>query len=104
VALTTVVEADARDPEQLLSHLRFGEIIDLDRPVAILLFSVLTDLPDGASAMRITTEVELFFGELELVEPGVVYVPRWRPDKAMPCRPDSVWVAGGIGRKERSRP
>ena len=153
--LTTVVEADARDPEQLLAHLRFGGTIDVDRPVAILLFSVLTDLPDDASAMRITAdlrkaiapgsymaishavsdlcpettarlaalyqnrgsitgprrgnlrtkaEVELFFGELELVEPGVVYVPRWRPDGAVPYQPDSVWVVGGIGRKERSRP
>jgi hypothetical protein len=153
--LTAVVEADARDTERLLSRLRSGETIDLDQPVAILLFSVLAEIPDDASAMRITAdlrqaiapgsymaishavsdlcpettarlatlyqgcgsiigprrgnlrtkaEAELFFGELELVEPGVVYVPRWRPDGAKPYRPDSVWVVGGIGHKQRSRP
>ncbi|MFC7642061.1 SAM-dependent methyltransferase [Streptosporangium lutulentum] len=49
--------------------------------------------------LRTRAEVELLFGELELVEPGVVYVPRWRPGGAVPHRPDSVWVVGGIGRK-----
>ncbi|WP_245878605.1 SAM-dependent methyltransferase [Streptosporangium subroseum] len=149
--LATVVEADARDPEDILSQLRFGGVIDLDRPVAILLFSVLTDLPDDDVAMRITSglqeaiapgsymavshavsdlcpektarlaalyqdrgsitgprranlrtraEVERLFGEMKLVEPGVVYVPRWRPDAPVLRSPDSVWVVGGVGRKE----
>ncbi|WP_433236805.1 SAM-dependent methyltransferase [Streptosporangium sp. CA-135522] len=149
--LTTVVEADARDPEGLLSRLRRTGMIDLDQPVAILLFSMLQDVTDDVLATQITTElhkaiapgsymavshavsdlrpettakltalyqdggsvtgprrenlrtraeVGRFFDGLTLVEPGVVYVPQWRPDGAVLHRPDSVWVVGGVGRKE----
>ncbi|WP_184546759.1 SAM-dependent methyltransferase [Streptosporangium becharense] len=149
-SVVTVVEADARDPERLLTHPRLTATIDLGRPVAFLLFSVLTDVTDDVQAMQITTglqkamapggylalshavrdlcpdrtarlaalyqrqgsvtgpyranlrsraEVEVFFDGLELVEPGVVHLPRWRPDGPGPHHPDAVWVVGGIGRK-----
>lgn len=53
-------------------------------------------------------EVEAFFGEFELVEPGLVYLPRWRLDER--SSPTSVHLAdaperlcsfGGVGRKAR---
>ncbi|MEU0480927.1 SAM-dependent methyltransferase [Streptosporangium sp. NPDC006013] len=147
----TVIEADARDPEGLLAHPGLTGVIDLDRPVAILLFSFLADFPDDAEALRVTAtlrnamapgsylaishavsdlcpertakladlfqdrgsitgprranlrtraEVEPFLDGLKPVEPGLVYIPRWRPEGAVPHRPDSVWVVGGVGRKE----
>jgi len=149
--LTTVVEADARDPERLLSDPRLTGMIDLDRPVAVLLFSLLQDVTDDVLAMQIVTELQKaiapgsyvalshavsdlrpettaklaalyqdrgsvtgprrdnlrtkadvgrFFDGLTLVEPGLVYVPRWRPDGIVLHPPDSVWVVGGVGRKE----
>ncbi|GAA3092883.1 SAM-dependent methyltransferase [Streptosporangium carneum] len=148
--LTVVIEADVREPELLLSHPRLTEMIDLDEPVAILLFGVLQDIPDDALVLQISdhlrkaispgsymaisqpvsdlrpeataklaafyqdegaisgprreglrtkTEVERCFEGLDLVDPGVVYIPQWRPDGVVLHRPDSIWVVGGIGRK-----
>ncbi|GGS83658.1 hypothetical protein GCM10010156_47860 [Planobispora rosea] len=149
---TVVIEADARDPAALLTHPGLTSVIDLDRPVAILLFAVLHCVPDDDLATHIVThlrkaiapgsylalshpvsdlcpektaklaavyqaqgtitggrrgnlrtkaEVERFFDGLDLVEPGVVYTPLWRPGEETPHRPDATWVVGGVGRKPR---
>jgi hypothetical protein len=47
-------------------------------------------------AARSHAEVTRFFGELELVEPGLVQVPQWRP--AIEAK-RSVAMWGGVGRK-----
>ncbi|GAA4195831.1 SAM-dependent methyltransferase [Streptosporangium oxazolinicum] len=147
----TVIEADLRDPERLLAHPGLTDMIDLDEPVAVLLFSMLTDIPDDVEALQSTAalqkalvpgsylalshavsdlypertarlaalfqdsgsitgprranlrtkaEVELFLDGLRPVEPGVVYIPDWRPEGEAPHRPDSIWVVGGVARKE----
>jgi SAM-dependent methyltransferase len=50
--------------------------------------------------LRSQAEVETYFDGLDLVEPGVVYVPQWRPDPDDPGVGDTpVWSVGGIGRK-----
>ncbi|WP_407565851.1 SAM-dependent methyltransferase [Streptomyces sp. 184] len=44
-------------------------------------------------------QVEAFFDGFDVVEPGVVQLPRWHPDG--PVRPrllDDVWLYGGVGR------
>jgi S-adenosyl methyltransferase len=47
---------------------------------------------------RSHAEVTRFFDDLELVEPGVVSVPRWRPDSELEARARSgMW--GGVGRR-----
>ena len=47
---------------------------------------------------RSRAEVASFFGGLELVEPGLVRVPEWRPDSdADAANPATVW--GGVARK-----
>lgn len=50
---------------------------------------------------RSREEVESFFDGTELVEPGVVTLPYWRPDTEVPepLRPEQLIVLGGIGRK-----
>jgi O-methyltransferase involved in polyketide biosynthesis len=49
--------------------------------------------------LRTPPEIASFFDGLELVEPGVVSCPRWRPD-ATPDGPSAdVDVYGGVGRK-----
>ncbi|MGE5290105.1 MAG: SAM-dependent methyltransferase [Micromonosporaceae bacterium] len=54
-------------------------------------------------ALRTLAEIGEFFAGWELVEPGVVYLPLWRPDG--PVRPESMLTeheqlhAGGLGRK-----
>lgn len=41
-----VVQADARDPRQILEEPEARQVLDLDRPVAVLLVGVLSYLPD----------------------------------------------------------
>ena len=46
-------------------------------------------------------EILRFFAGLELIEPGLLQVPHWRPDE--PESPDAskLWVLGGVGRITR---
>ena len=50
--------------------------------------------------LRSRKQIAGFFDGLELVEPGLVSVPRWRPDSAaggdLPAEVDAF---GGVGRK-----
>ncbi|MBO0868492.1 MAG: SAM-dependent methyltransferase [Micromonosporaceae bacterium] len=52
------------------------------------------------TTMRSSAEVIPFFAGLEMVEPGLVYLPRWRPDAADLDRGlPEVSAVGGVGRK-----
>ncbi|MER7519497.1 SAM-dependent methyltransferase [Streptomyces sp. NPDC126499] len=124
-----VVAADLRKPREILHSPEVGELLDLDRPVALLLVAVLHFLEDADEpyeavaelldalapgsllvlthasyegipvpperaggavgvyrdirnplVMRSREEVTRFFDGTELVAPGVVPMPRWRPD------------------------
>ncbi len=50
-------------------------------------------------AVRDSQEIARFFDRLELVEPGVVSVPLWRPDPCQIGVPTEVNTFGGVGRK-----
>jgi len=45
-ANTTVIQADAREPERILTHPELRALLDLDQPVAVLLVAMLHLLPD----------------------------------------------------------
>jgi O-methyltransferase involved in polyketide biosynthesis len=50
--------------------------------------------------LRARADIEPYFGGLEVVEPGVVHLPEWRPDRTETVvDPQSVWVIGGVGQK-----
>ncbi|GAA2588624.1 SAM-dependent methyltransferase [Actinomadura fulvescens] len=46
---------------------------------------------------RSTERFKGFFDGLDLVEPGLVLAPEWRPDR--PYDPPSGWLLAGVGRK-----
>ena len=51
--------------------------------------------------LRTRTRITAFFEGWDLVEPGLVQVPLWRPD-GRPRRQkdlDRIWVYGGVARK-----
>jgi S-adenosyl methyltransferase len=48
---------------------------------------------------RSYAQVQRFFDGLELVEPGLVQIPLWRPDGPLPEDLDRVNGYGGVGRK-----
>jgi hypothetical protein len=56
---------------------------------------------DGVTLMpRWRADILRFFGELELVEPGLVQVAQWRPDGEVTDQErERVWVYGGVARK-----
>jgi SAM-dependent methyltransferase len=144
-----VVAADLRKPQEILRSPEVERLIDLNRPVALLLVAILhfvedEDDPYGAVAelgealapgsllvlthasyegvplpperaggavnvyqdirnpliMRSREEIARFFEGYDMVEPGLVAMPRWRPDTA-PEDEDPYAFSGfaGVGRK-----
>ena len=51
--------------------------------------------------MRSRAEILRFFDGFDLVEPGLVYIPQWRPDSPadVPADPGKFWVLVGVARK-----
>ncbi len=144
-----VLSADLRKPVQILDSPEVSSLIDLDRPVALLLVAVLhfledTDEPQAAVAelrdalapgsllilthasydgvpvpeeqavgavdvyrdirnplvMRSREEIARFFEGYEMVEPGLVSMPLWRPDT--PAEQEDPYAFSGfagVGRK-----
>jgi len=51
------------------------------------------------STLRTRDEIHRFFAGMELIDPGLVQVPSWRPDEPEPANGSRVWILGGVGRK-----
>ena len=104
---------DADDPWRLVGRLR-----DLAAPGSYLVISHATteDTPAGRAAMvesaynrtvaivntfRARARIGQFFDGFSLVQPGIVYLPDWRPDAAERAVGDRArrWFLAGAGRK-----
>jgi hypothetical protein len=146
-----VVSADFRSPQDILYSAEVDRLLDLGRPVALLLVALLHFVEDKddpwktvreisdslapgsllvvshssadegpmrnvgpevrdvyrqTSSPLITrsrSEIKQFFDGFDLVEPGVVPLPRWRPED-MPETADPLLLSGyaGVGRKAGS--
>ncbi|GGL19117.1 hypothetical protein Sme01_36230 [Sphaerisporangium melleum] len=57
------------------------------------------DRASSPVVLRSLVEIAGFLNGLEWVEPGVVYLPLWRPDRPMPTDRLRVPAYGGVGRK-----
>jgi len=143
-----IVSADFRSPQDILESPEAENLLDLDKPLVLMLVALLHFIedrdeprksiaelarhlapgsllvlshgsPDGgpvrdrgaalqevystASApliIRSKDEIAQFFEEFEMVEPGLVALPRWRPDSPTEHE-DPVVYSGfaGVGRK-----
>jgi hypothetical protein len=148
-ANAAAIRADAREPEAILGHPEVRRLLDLGRPVGLLLVALLHFLPDDAEAERavralrdavapgsylvlshatsddmppdvreqMTTlysqasnpavarsraRIARFFAGFEIVEPGLVAAPLWRPvgeDDTFRDRPERAVSTAGVGRK-----
>lgn len=54
-------------------------------------------------SMRSRAEIARFFDGLNLVDPGVVFLSRWRPTGEHPIRGGTRWGYCGVGEKSRLR-
>ncbi|MFI6512061.1 SAM-dependent methyltransferase [Streptosporangium sp. NPDC050855] len=148
--MTTVIEADIRDPDRILADPQVNEVIDFDRPVALIMAGVLhfiTDddgpaglierykaaVPPGSHLLlshitldfapqvdsdeftkpydkgtapmvpRTHAEIEGFFRNWTMVDPGLVEVVEWRPaeDEYREAIPGGghAWAYGGLAVK-----
>jgi SAM-dependent methyltransferase len=142
----TVIQEDLRHPAAILGHPKTRALLDFNRPVGLLLVSVLHAIPDQddpaglvarlgdalgpgsyvaishgtadsrpaeANAatrmshqtttpvtMRSRAQVEGFFAGLDMVEPGLVWAPQWRPDYPDEVEePQRSSFYAGVGRK-----
>ncbi len=145
----TAIQEDARQPEAILAHPEVRRLLDLDRPLGVLLVALLHFVPDDDEAeqavrtlreaaapgsylalshgtdegmppdirpqltrrytgtanparSRSRAAIARFFADWELVAPGLVYTPQWRPDDPDdPFRDDPARSLGfaGVGRK-----
>jgi S-adenosyl methyltransferase len=143
-----VIEADVREPETIFSNKNLLGLLDLNRPVAVLLVAMLHLIPDDHDAVRIVshirdtiapgsylalthttsqhrpevaaaltaefakrhvttpliprdaTQIKRFFEGFELVAPGLVSPPQWRPDgsASVDAETDTEWMYAAVGR------
>jgi hypothetical protein len=51
--------------------------------------------------MRPRADILRFFDGFDLVDPGLVFIPQWRPDSPadVPAQPGKFWALVGVGRK-----
>jgi SAM-dependent methyltransferase len=104
--------ADAEDPWRIVATLR-----DALAPGSYLVLCHGTDegkpavmeamdkvykgsVPSKGGA-RSRADILRFFDGFELVDPGLVYIPLWRPDSPVdvPAEPGKFWVLAGVARK-----
>jgi hypothetical protein len=83
-------DADMHEPDKILEAA--VRTLDLGKPVAVIFMGVLGHIVDYDQARSIVRRL------LELVEPGVVSVPTWRPDPADGPAAE-LDAFGGVGRR-----
>ena len=96
------VVARLRDALAPGSYLVIGHMTNESRPA-------LADAVETVYNRSVTTEVHVrsraeilrFFDGFDLVDPGLVYIPLWRPDSPddVPSDPSKFWGLVGVGRK-----
>jgi SAM-dependent methyltransferase len=107
--------ADADNPEQLVATLR-----DALAPGSYLVVShgCSDARPEAASALetvykskvaaqgraRTSAEIARFFDGFSIVDPGLVWLPQWRPDRPedVPDDPEKYWFLAGVGQLARA--
>jgi len=145
---TAVIQADIREPSQILSDPAVARLIDPGQPVGLVLVAILHFVLDAddpgslvarlrdvvppgsylaishatsqdnprlaAAAERIYNyrgadgqartgdEITRFFGDWDMIEPGLVYAPLWRPGQDVPANPEKFWFLAGAARKPAS--
>jgi hypothetical protein len=144
----TVVDADLREPEEILGHQAVRQLLDFTQPTGLLLVAVLHFISDADDPWQIVAtlrdalaagsylvvchatnesrpavaqaaetvynrsvptqvhtrsraQILRFFDGLDLVDPGLVYIPLWRPDSPgdVPGDPGKFWGLVGVARK-----
>jgi len=99
---------DRENPDRILAAFRdalpAGSYLALShatadfRPVAAQHAAAVYDQATSPVTLRTRAQIAAFFDGWDLVEPGLVQVPLWRPDGKPPRQKelDRIWVYGGV--------
>jgi SAM-dependent methyltransferase len=81
------------------SYLQLTHFCTAGPPAAVLERVLMRSI--GSGRMRTRAEIAGFFDGLELVDPGVVFLPEWRPDRPVsyPLEVGGQLILGGMARK-----
>jgi SAM-dependent methyltransferase len=103
---------DAEDPWQIVANFRdalapgsylvLGTPTNESRPaVAQATEKVYNRTVSTRAYVRSRADILRFFDGFDLVDPGLVYIPQWRPDSPedIPEDPSKIWILVGVGRK-----
>ena len=106
--------ADAEDPERLVATLRdalpSGSYLVVShacsdpRPAHMSqLENVYRNKVAARGRSRTSAEIARFFEGFTLVDPGLVWLPQWKPDQPqdVPDDPEKYWFLAGVGRLSR---
>jgi SAM-dependent methyltransferase len=104
--------ADAEDPWRIVATLRDAlapgsyfvlcHATDEGRPTVLqAVDKVYKSSVPMRGGLRSRADILRFFDGFELVDPGLVYMPLWRPDSPadVPSDPSKFWCLAGVGRK-----
>jgi SAM-dependent methyltransferase len=100
--LATLRDALAPGSYLVISH----TCRDADPVLAQQHEKVYTSRVDTTFRMRTQEQIARLFDGFSLAEPGLVWVPEWRPQSPadVPLSPEKYWLLGGTGRLEASVP
>lgn len=93
--------ATLRDAMPSGSHLFVTEWVDTGEPVQAEMNRIVHERL-GEGVIRTPEQIRAHFAGFELVDPGLVYLPLWRPDSPVredELEPHQLLMYGGIGRK-----
>jgi S-adenosyl methyltransferase len=110
--------ADADNPEQIVATLRDalppGSYLVVShgcsdsKPELLSAFENVYKSKVAAAQGRARTRVEItrFFDGFTLIDPGLVWLPQWRPDQPsdVPDDPEKYWFLAGVGQLARTLP
>jgi hypothetical protein len=104
--------SDAEDPWRIVATLRdalapgsyivIGHGTDEGNPVTVGAAKTMYNRSVSTQVhVRSHSEIRRFFDGFDLVDPGLVYAPLWRPDSPtdVPDDPGKFWCLVGVGRK-----
>jgi SAM-dependent methyltransferase len=112
LAMVLPFVADTADPWRVVARLRdrlapgsylvIGHMTNESRPaLAEAVETVYNRSVSTEVHVRSRAEILRFFDGFDLVDPGLVYIPLWRPDSPadVPADPRKFWGLVGVGRK-----
>lgn len=95
------IVATLRDALPAGSYLALSHVTDDFRSNAVTEAAQVYSRATSSVTLRSHNQIAKFFSGWDLVEPGLVQTPVWRPDGDLPVNMDKMWLYSGVARLDR---